>query len=95
MEPVIPTRRQLDRDLSTIGKNFFAYKGALLTHPVDTDVDLVAYVTPGGEAGVRREIVERLSESADRVYDVAAMPERRQLVERVADVGRAGENEWV
>lgn len=92
MEPVIPTRRQLDKDLKTIGTNFFAYRGAFQTHPIDTDVDLIAYVTPGGNASIRSEIVARLGESADRVYDVTAMSARKDLVNLVATIGKSGDD---
>lgn len=95
MEPVVPTRHQLDKDLQQIGTNFFAYKGAIQTHPIDTALDLIAYVIPGGDASSRSEIVGRLSESADRVYDAAALEDRTELVERVSDVGKSGVGEWV
>jgi hypothetical protein len=90
MEPVVPTRHQLDNDLKTIGTNFFAYRGALQKHQLDTNLSLVAYVIPGGGAAIRTDIIERLSASADSVYDTTEMCERQELVHRVSDVGQSG-----
>lgn len=90
MEPIGPLRTQLDADLKTIGTSFFAYRGALQRYSVATDIGLVAYILPGGEPKVRREIMNRLGESADRVYDVASFRDRQELVGRVSEIGLSG-----
>jgi|SRR5690554_820433 len=91
MEPIVPLRKQLDADITTIGTNFSAYRWTLQQYPIDTEVGLVAYILPGGEAKVRQEIIERLNKSADRIYDAALMSERQEFVGRVSKVGRSGQ----
>jgi hypothetical protein len=91
MEPIAPLRPQLRDDIKTIGTNFFAYRGALQKHPIPIEVGLVAYILPGAEPKTRQQIIDRLSESADRIYDAASMPERQELIGRVSEIGRSGQ----
>lgn len=90
MEPIVPSRHQLDEDLKQVGTRFFAYRGALQRPQRDTTVSFLAYVLPGGDMSRRSEIFGRLGDAADQVYDVATLHQRRELMTTIAEVGRSG-----
>lgn len=90
MEPIVPKRRQFDDDLKTIGQRFFAYKGALQTHLVTSEVEFLAYVLPGTERGQREHIAGMLDRAADDILDMAELSQRQRLVRQVIEVGESG-----
>lgn len=93
MEPVIPSRQQLEQDLKEIATKFGAYQYALEQTGNGRTGKLIAYLTGGGHSDQRTEAKETLDAFADVVVDTADDAARQRFVETIRQVG--GEAELV
>jgi len=72
MEPIIPSRPQLDRDLKSIGQQFLAYRWAIeKCNGAAVSASIIAYVLRGGSEEARRHAMAQLATPAHRVLDVS------------------------
>lgn len=95
MEPLVPERRETDKELDKIVNLFWSYRGSLmpLLESKGIDAQLVVYVLQGGDAGTRKSLQESASEAAHRVIDIARTREAASFAEEIEAVGSSGEEQ--
>ena len=87
LEPVVPTRRQFDTDLTEIAAKFGSYRYAMENTADGRVGELVVYVTPGGDAAQRVRARDLLEPFAHQVVDTTDLVARGGFLSKIENLG--------
>lgn len=92
MEPLIPEKREVDKELDKVVNLFWSYKGSLmpLLEERGISTELIVYILQGGDPTLRSTLQASAAEAASRVVDVARERDAASFADEVEDVGRSG-----
>ncbi len=88
MEPLMPSRIQIEHDLHKVACLFGGYKAAM-TDAKEDRARLIAYVLSGGDEKVRQHIGSALRPYADEVVDTTQDAKRARLIGRIREAGES------
>lgn len=90
LEPILPMRAHLERDLRQVATGFWAYRGFFEKHPMPNSVRHYAYMLPGGDEATRAFAMEQLRDASDAVYDMTSMNQRGDFIDQIREIGESG-----
>lgn len=95
MEPLIPARRETDKEIDKVVNLFWSYRGSLmpLLEAKGINAELVVYMLQGGDASSRMTLREIAGEAAHRIIDVAHPIQAASFADEIKDVGTSGESQ--
>lgn len=95
MEPLVPERRETERELDKIVNLFWSYRGSLmpLLQEKGFSTELVVYMLQGGDVSSRRTLQSSAAEAADRIVDIARPQEAASFAEEIQLVGISGRDQ--
>ncbi|MCX4244166.1 hypothetical protein [Paraliomyxa miuraensis] len=95
LEPLVPERKETERELDKIVNLFWSYRGSLmpLLEEKGIGAELVVYMLQGGDEAARTVLHAGASEAAHRVVDIALPGEAASFAEEIEVVGHSGRDQ--